>query len=108
MLYILNADTSSITFYLLRAKNRGYEYPEVDNFAYDVFVAYNSLDRVWVISEMIPILENKENLILCLHDGDFQVGKLTVDNITNAMHRSKKILNILTVSPKRIGVGWKP
>nr|XP_011444469.1 toll-like receptor 1 [Crassostrea gigas] len=85
-------------FYLLRAKKRGYEVLGGDHFAFDVFVAYNSLDRVWVISEMIPRLENKENLKLCLHDRDFQVGKLIVDNITEAMHKSRKILIILSNS----------
>nr|XP_034302016.1 toll-like receptor 1 [Crassostrea gigas] len=84
--------------YLLRAKKRGYEVLGGDDFAYDVFVAYNSDDRIWVISEMIPRLENEEHLKLCLHDRDFQVGKLIVDNITDAMHRSRKILIILSNS----------
>nr|XP_011444470.3 toll-like receptor 2 [Crassostrea gigas] len=84
--------------YLLRAKKRGYEVLGGDDFAYDVFVAYNSDDRIWVISEMIPRLENEEHLKLCLHDRDFQAGKLIVDNITEAMHKSRKILIILSNS----------
>ncbi|XP_061170082.1 toll-like receptor 2 type-2 [Saccostrea echinata] len=84
--------------YLLRAKRRGYEILAGDEFAYDVFLAYNSNDRIWVISELIPKLEKEENLKLCLHDRDFQVGKLIVDNITDTMHRSRKVLIILSNS----------
>ncbi|XP_061170221.1 toll-like receptor 4 [Saccostrea echinata] len=84
--------------YLLRAKRRGFEILGGDEYAYDVFVAYNSEDRVWVISELIPKLEKEEKLKLCLHDRDFQVGKLIVDNITDTMHRSRKVLIILSNS----------
>lgn len=41
-------------FYLLRAKNRGYEILGGDYLVDNEFVAFNSLDRVWVISKMIP------------------------------------------------------
>ncbi|XP_061170220.1 toll-like receptor 2 [Saccostrea echinata] len=84
--------------YLLRAKRRGYEILGGDEFAFDVFVAYNSNDRVWVISEIVPKLEKEAKFKLCLHDRDFQVGKLIVDNITDTMHRSRKILIILSNS----------
>ncbi|XP_062606738.1 toll-like receptor 2 [Saccostrea cucullata] len=84
--------------YLLRAKRRGYEILGGDEFAYDVFVAYNSDDRIWVISEIVPKLEKEEKFKLCLHDRDFQVGKLIVDNITDTMHRSRKILIVLSNS----------
>ncbi|XP_062589958.1 toll-like receptor 13 [Saccostrea cucullata] len=82
--------------YLLRAKRRGYQNLEGHHFLYDAFVAYNSKDRVWVISEMIPRLEKRENLKLCLHDRDFEPGKFTVDNITDCIRNSRKILIILS------------
>ncbi|XP_061163833.1 toll-like receptor 2 [Saccostrea echinata] len=83
--------------YLMRARKRGYEpLPGEDDFMYDVFVAYHSNDRVWVISELIPCLEKKENLRLCLHDRDFDVGKLIIDNITENIHGSRKVVLLLT------------
>lgn len=82
--------------YLLRAQRRGYESLGGEDFLYDVFVAYNSKDRVWIISEMIPRLEIKENMRLCLHERDFEAGKLIVDNITDNIHKSRKILIVLS------------
>ena len=83
--------------YLMRAKKRGYEaLSGDDDFIYDVFVAYHSDDRVWVISELIPCLEKKEKLRLCLQDRDFEVGKLIVDNITEKIHGSRKVLLLLS------------
>ncbi|XP_048745873.2 toll-like receptor 13 [Ostrea edulis] len=82
--------------YLLRAKSRGYEALSGCEFVYDVFIAYNSNDRVWVISEMIPILEKQENMKLCLHERDFEIGKMIIDNITDTMQKSRKILLILS------------
>lgn len=85
-------------FYLMRARKRGYEpLPGgYDDFIYDLFVAYHSDDRVWVISELIPCLERKEKLRLCLHDRDFEVGKLIVDNITEKINSSRKVLLLLS------------
>jgi toll-like receptor 13 len=47
---------------------------------------------------MIPILENQENMKLCLHDRDFEIGKTIIDNITDTMQKSRKILLILSNS----------
>ncbi|XP_062614777.1 toll-like receptor 2 [Saccostrea cucullata] len=82
--------------YRLRAKRRGYQVLGDHGFAYDVFVSYNSADSVWVISEMIPRLEKKEKLKLCLHERDFEVGKHIVDNIVDAIQNSRKVLIILS------------
>jgi hypothetical protein len=82
--------------YLLRAKRQGYEHIDGDDYIYDVFVAYNSKDRVWIISELIPRLEVKGKMRLCLHERDFEAGKLIVDNIIDSIHTSRKILIILS------------
>lgn len=83
--------------YLIRAKKLGYErLPGEDDFLYDVFIAYHSNDRVWVISKLIPCLEKKENLRLCLHDRDFEVGKLIIDNIIEKINGSRKVVLLLT------------
>ncbi|XP_033743997.1 toll-like receptor 13 [Pecten maximus] len=82
--------------YIMRAK-RGYErIPEGEDFAFDAFVAYNTEDRVFVISKLIPYLENEQNLKLCVHDRDFKAGMLIVDNIQETIGRSRKVILVLS------------
>ncbi|XP_071092572.1 toll-like receptor 4 [Haliotis cracherodii] len=80
--------------YMVRYSQR----QEVDNadYEYDAFVAYCAPDRTWVIKTLLPVLEGKENLKLCLHDRDFQVGKLIVDNIVDSIQGSRKIIIVLS------------
>ncbi|XP_061195254.1 toll-like receptor 2 [Saccostrea echinata] len=82
--------------YLLRAKRRGYDSIGHSEFVYDIFVAYNHADSIWFISELIPRLEKQEKLKLCLHERDFEIGKLIVDNIIDTVHNSRKVLIILS------------
>jgi toll-like receptor 13 len=83
--------------YLMRARKQGYErLPGDGDFLFDVFIAYHSSDRVWVISELIPCLEKKENLRLCLHERDFDAGKLIIDNIIEKINKSRKVVLLLT------------
>ncbi|XP_046371636.2 toll-like receptor 3 [Haliotis rufescens] len=80
--------------YMVRYSQR----QEVDTreYEYDVFVAYSAPDRPWVIKTLLPVLEVKENLKLCVHDRDFEVGKLIVDNIVDAIETSRKIVIVLS------------
>ncbi|XP_071093068.1 toll-like receptor 3 isoform X2 [Haliotis cracherodii] len=80
--------------YMVRYSQR----QEVDTheYEYDAFVAYSAPDRPWVIKTLLPILEGQEDLNLCLHDRDFQVGKLIVDNIVDSIQGSRKIIIVLS------------
>ncbi|XP_071093063.1 toll-like receptor 3 [Haliotis cracherodii] len=80
--------------YMVRYSQR----QEVDTreYEYDAFVAYSAADRQWVIRNMLPVLEGYENLKLCVHDRDFEVGKLIVDNIIDAIETSRKIVIVLS------------
>ncbi|XP_067669035.1 toll-like receptor 3 [Haliotis asinina] len=82
--------------YMVRYSQR----QEVDTgeYEYDAFVAYCAGDRHWVIRNMLPVLEGSENLKLCVHDRDFEVGKLIVDNIVDAIEASRKIVIVLSNS----------
>ncbi|XP_071093934.1 toll-like receptor 13 [Haliotis cracherodii] len=82
--------------YMVRYSQR----QEVDtaDYEYDAFVAYSAPDRHWVIRNMLPVLEGKENFKLCVHDRDFEVGKLIVDNIVDAIEASRKIIIVLSNS----------
>ncbi|XP_046542768.1 toll-like receptor 3 [Haliotis rubra] len=80
--------------YMVRYSQR----QEVDtvDYEYDAFVAYSSPDRPWVIKTLLPVLEGKESLKLCVHDRDFEVGKLIVDNIVDSIQESRKIIIVLS------------
>nr|AVP74315.1 Toll-like receptor 1 [Argopecten irradians] len=82
--------------YLMRAKKGYQRIPDGEDFAFDAFVAYNAEDRVFVISKLIPNLETQQNLRLCVHDRDFKVGELIVDNIQETVVRSRKVILVLS------------
>ncbi|XP_033755022.1 toll-like receptor 2 [Pecten maximus] len=82
--------------YLLHSKKDYEPLPGDNSFIYDAFVAYNSTDRVWVISELKEFLENKHGMKLCLHERDFSAGKLIVDNIIKNINFSRKVILVLT------------
>ncbi|XP_060084014.1 toll-like receptor 2 [Ylistrum balloti] len=82
--------------YLLRAKQGYKQIPGDDRFVYDAFVAYNSTDRIWVISKLKEFLEAQHNMKLCLHERDFSAGRLIIDNIIENIQLSRKVILILT------------
>ncbi|OWF54528.1 toll-like receptor 2 [Mizuhopecten yessoensis] len=84
--------------YLCCAK-RGYKrIAEEDCFHFDAFVAYNSDDRLWVLTKLMPFLEKQQKFRLCLHDRDFDPGKLIADNIVDNMRKSRKLILVLSNS----------
>ncbi|XP_023236513.1 toll-like receptor 13 [Centruroides sculpturatus] len=71
----------------------------VENYEYDAFVSYNSVDVAWVAQILMPNLESHHsNFRLCIHDRDFEVGKLITENILDSIDKSRKVLLILTDS----------
>ncbi|XP_071082827.1 toll-like receptor 3 [Haliotis cracherodii] len=82
--------------YMMRYNNRH----EVDtgHYEYDAFIAYGQNDRPWVIKTLMPILEGQGQLKLCIHDRDFEVGKLIVDNIVDCIDNSRCLVIILSNS----------
>nr|ARQ14826.1 toll-like recptor 8 [Oncomelania hupensis] len=66
------------------------------NFDFDVFVCYSSRDKNWVVSHLLPELEVRLKLKLCLHERDFVLGKHIVDNIVECVEHSKKILLVFS------------
>ncbi|XP_070209299.1 toll-like receptor 13 [Littorina saxatilis] len=66
------------------------------SFTYDVFVSYASEDLPWVREHLMPELEDRLGLRLCLHERDFIPGNNIVDNIADCVHSSKKILMVFS------------
>lgn len=93
------------------------EYDSNNQLYYDVFVSYCQSDREWVLGEMLPQIDDPENLSICLHERDFevgffilgfklgnnentfflfQVGLTILENIITCMDRSRSLLMIIS------------
>ncbi|XP_038047777.1 uncharacterized protein LOC119721908 [Patiria miniata] len=88
---------------LWRAKRAGKD--KVDEKEYDVFISYKSgsPDEEFVIHHLIPRLE-QDGYRICVHYKSFLPGKSIIDNISDAVHRSRKTL--LLLSPGFIESEW--
>ncbi|OWF51499.1 Toll-like receptor 13 [Mizuhopecten yessoensis] len=87
-------------FYLARIRRGGYT-PVVsavddDDYEYDAFISYCSGDYLFVLKQVVPNLEDSKGLKLCLHQRDFIPGQEIAQNITNAIHRSRKTVVLLS------------
>ncbi|CAH2312518.1 toll-like receptor 9A [Pelobates cultripes] len=84
------------------ASIRSYSKLPIDsNEDFDAFVAFNTKDhavRDWVYYELITQLEGTERdkFKLCLEERDWIAGKSTIENLYEAIYRSKKSVFILT------------
>ncbi|XP_070212700.1 toll-like receptor 2 type-1 [Littorina saxatilis] len=67
-----------------------------DHFDYDVFVSYDKEDLPWVHQRLMPELETRLGLRLCVHERDFIPGNNIVDNIVECVQSSKKILMVFS------------
>ncbi|CAG2057668.1 unnamed protein product, partial [Timema podura] len=67
------------------------------NFKYDAFVCYSGSDRTWVMSQLVPHLEQGPGKYrLCLHERDFKLGSFISTNIVSSLQNSKFTIVILT------------
>ncbi|XP_028406283.1 uncharacterized protein LOC114528769 isoform X2 [Dendronephthya gigantea] len=65
---------------------------------WDVFVSYSSKDFDWV-KELCKTLEEAPfNLIVCLHQRDWEVGRTILDNMAESIYCSQKTLLIVSKS----------
>ncbi|CAB4006376.1 neural cell adhesion molecule L1-like, partial [Paramuricea clavata] len=63
---------------------------------WDVFVSYSSHDFVWV-NELCQMLEQPPfNLIVCLHQRDWELGRSLQDNMVDSIYCSHKTLIIVS------------
>ncbi|EAT36163.2 AAEL011734-PA, partial [Aedes aegypti] len=67
-------------------------------YMYDVFVSYSEQDRQWVLDELLPNLERTEDIAVCLHERDFQVGVSILENIIYCMDQSRTLLLVMSES----------
>ncbi|KAK3099372.1 hypothetical protein FSP39_003486 [Pinctada imbricata] len=67
-------------------------------YRYDAFISYADEDRSFVTRQMVENLEKGKDIRLCIHHRDFMPGTSIIENITNAIHRSSKVVFIMTNS----------
>lgn len=85
--------------YLLRVfaqKKRGYFIlNSSEDFEFDAFVVYCDADRQWVHNILLKRLEAND-LKICIHHRDFDVGESITENIKKYMDKSWKIVVIMS------------
>lgn len=79
-------------------KNRRKKSNAKDDYNYDVFVSYSDKDRPWVLDQLIPNLEKRSEITICLHERDFQVGVGILENIIHSMDQSRCLLLVISES----------
>ncbi|CAC5388795.1 unnamed protein product [Mytilus coruscus] len=83
-------------YLVIRRKYRMYsKLDEQSDYKYSAFVAYHNDNYKWVCGPLTTFLESEKKLSLCLHDRDFALGSLIVDNIFDAISQSKKVILIV-------------
>ncbi|XP_066517495.1 toll-like receptor 13 [Hoplias malabaricus] len=63
---------------------------------YDAFISYNTNDELWVMSKLLPQLEEEQGWRLCLHHRDFQPGKPIMENIIDGIYSSRKTICVIS------------
>lgn len=89
---------------LLMTNQRRRSGPNNDNYRFDLFVSYSEKDRSFVLDQLIPNLEKRSEITICLHERDFQVGLSFLENIIQCMDQSRCLL--LVVSESFIKSNW--
>ena len=78
---------------------------ELDPVVYerDAFICYNSNDREWVLTELLPRLK-ENNISSIIHDIDFLPGANVINMIGESMERSR--FTVLVLSPDFLSSKW--
>ncbi|CAC5400930.1 unnamed protein product [Mytilus coruscus] len=89
-----------ISFYLYKRFRNNLEKGIAVNFKYDVFVFYPENDLPWIKYVLMPKLERKWGLQMCIQHRDFTVGKPIADEIADNIEQSRHIIFLVTSSFK--------
>ncbi|HEV7239517.1 MAG TPA: toll/interleukin-1 receptor domain-containing protein [Thermoanaerobaculia bacterium] len=72
-------------------------------FSHDVFVSYSHKDKPWVSSVLVKALR-ENGLRVLVDESDFEGGKASIENMTDAVLNSRRTLAVLT--PNWVGSEW--
>ncbi|XP_076468193.1 toll-like receptor 2 [Babylonia areolata] len=80
----------------LHERSRRHAERQMRGFRYDVFLGYAEEDVEWVHKELLPVLEQKWRLRVCVHQRDFLPGKHIVDNISDSIEESDRYVMVFS------------
>ncbi|XP_069507503.1 toll-like receptor 13 [Ambystoma mexicanum] len=85
-------------YYFLRAflYDRKHKKKAACKCTYDAFVSYNKHNEEWVLSDLLPTLEEQYHWKLCLHHRDFEPGRPILDNIVENIYASRKTICVIS------------
>ncbi|KAK3099252.1 hypothetical protein FSP39_001633 [Pinctada imbricata] len=80
-----------------RSLKQGYTpIPRENDYLYDCFPIYAKEDIKFVKDKLVTVLEERHDRKLCIRDRDFVIGNVFVDNITNSIEDSRKVLLLIS------------
>ncbi|CAC5400938.1 unnamed protein product [Mytilus coruscus] len=85
-----------ISFYLYKRFRHTLEKGIDVKFKYDVFVYYPESDLSWIKYILMPELERKWGLKMCIEHRDFPVGRPIADTFADCIEQSRHIIFIVT------------
>lgn len=77
--------------------------PTPTDFSHDVFISYSHKDKPWVSSVLVKALRD-HGLRVLVDEDDFEAGKASIENMTNAILQSRRTIAVLT--PNWVGSEW--
>ena len=87
-------------YYITKGRYRSFNSVKTDDsddaYDYDAFVSYAEEDRQFGVHDMIANVEKKGDFRLCFHSRDFIPGLDIAENITNAIHKSRRTICVLS------------
>lgn len=87
-----------IRFHIYKILSTSHYYQQIngDDYKYSAYVIYCYEDFKWIKHELIPKMEEKHGLHLCIPHRDFELGKVFADNIVEHMNLSKTVITVLS------------
>lgn len=67
-----------------------------EDYEYHAFIVYCEADRDWVHNKCLYRLETEEEMKLCIHHRDFDIGAPVTGNIANYMSKCRKVIVVMS------------
>uniref|UniRef100_A0A7G3AVI1 Putative toll-like receptor 13 n=1 Tax=Lutzomyia longipalpis TaxID=7200 RepID=A0A7G3AVI1_LUTLO len=96
--FLIIIKNATILSFLDKEKEKVRQGASDDAFMYDVFVSFCDENRPWVLEELLPNIEARREISVCMHERDFQVGVSILENIISCMDRSRCLLLVISQS----------
>ncbi|GAB0087004.1 Toll-like receptor [Sergentomyia squamirostris] len=96
--FLIIIKNATILSFLDKEKEKVRQGKTDDTFMYDVFVSFCDENRAWVLEELLPNIESRREISVCMHERDFQVGVSILENIISCMDRSRCLLLVISQS----------